>query len=183
MILSDTDLKKRGASIVEPFDPECVQPSSYDVALEGHLAIPKPYSRIDLRTDEPRDRMVFEKFTEFELHPRQAVLACTQEVVRVPHDLSARVEGKSSLGRLFLSVHITAGVLDAGFEGQVTLEIVNHGPWTIVMWPGMKIAQISFFKMTSVCETPYGSGKLGSHYLGQKGPTPAAGRRGPGKPT
>jgi dCTP deaminase len=122
--------------------------------------------------------MNFVDFDRYELHPRQSVLACTEEVVRCPLDLSARIEGKSSLGRLFMAVHITAGVIDAGFHGQVTLEIVNHGPWTIVLWPSMPIAQVNYFQMTGPCEVPYGSKKLGSHYLGQRGPTPASGRRG-----
>jgi dCTP deaminase len=180
MILSDRDLKSRRTELIEPFHDEAVQPSSYDLALEGRIAIPKPYKRIDLRTDEPGEHMTFEDFESYDLHPRHAVLASTKEVVRCPLDLSARVEGKSTLGRLFLSVHITAGVIDAGFHGQVTLEIVNHGPWTVVLWAGMSIAQISYIRLTSECSTPYGAG-LGSHYLGQKGPTPARGKRGPGK--
>jgi len=178
MILSDRDLRERGTSIIAPFTEECVQPSSYDLTLDCKLAVPIPYRTIDLRVDEPREHMKFVDFDSYELLPGQAILACTKEVVKCPLDLSARIEGKSSLGRLFMAVHITAGVIDAGFSGQVTLEVVNHGPWTIVIWSGMKIAQVSYFLLTRACETPYGSSKLGSHYLDQRGPTPATGRRG-----
>lgn len=176
-ILADIDLKNLGSQIIEPFDLKCVQPSSYDLALDKELAIPIPYKTIDLRVDEPKDSMNFIEFESYELHPGKSILACTKEIVRCPLNLSARVEGKSSLGRLFMSVHITAGVIDAGFRGQITLEIVNHGPWTIILWPGMKIAQVSYFSMTKECEIPYGSKKLGSHYLEQRGPTPSAGKR------
>lgn len=177
MILSDVDLIARGDDLIENFDRKCVQPSSYDLSLDGMMAVPIPYKRVDLRYDEPRDFMNFVKFDEHELHPGQAILASTKEVVKCPLDLSARIEGKSSLGRLFLAVHITAGVIDAGFEGQITLEIVNHGPWTVVLHDGMRIAQVSYLQLTRNCTTPYGSEKLGSHYLGQRGPTPASGKR------
>lgn len=177
MILSDSDLIRRGPELISPFALDRVQPSSYDVLLFNQLAIPESPNRIDLRFDEPRKAMRFETFDEYVLRPGSAVLGCTEEIIKCPLDLSARIEGKSSLGRIFLSVHITAGVLDAGFHGQVTLEIVNHGPWDIVLWPGMPIAQVSYFVLTNQCNTPYGSDKLGSHYLGQLGPTPAAGRR------
>jgi dCTP deaminase len=177
MILSDKDLKHRGHELISPFRIENVQPSSYDVTLYKQLAIPLPERRIDLRYDEPRESMVFHDFSEYVLTPGSAVLGCTEETIFCPLDLSARIEGKSSLGRLFLSVHITAGVLDAGFQGQVTLEIVNHGPWDLVLYPGMRIAQVSYIKLTSLVETPYGSSVLGSHYLAQRGPTPAAGKR------
>lgn len=177
MILSDRDLKLRGAELISPFRTGNVQPSSYDVTLYNQLAIPLPDRKMDLRYDEPRESMVFHEFSEFILKPGSAVLGCTDETIYCPLDLSARIEGKSSLGRLFLSVHITAGVLDAGFTGQVTLEIVNHGPWDLILYPGMRIAQVSYIKLTCPVETPYGSGSLGSHYLGQRGPTPAAGKR------
>ena len=94
-----------------------------------------------------------------------------------PSDLVARVEGKSSLGRLFMAVHVTAGWIDSGFTGQITLEIVNHGPWVVVLWPGMPIAQINFARLTRPCLTPYGTPALGSHYQNQKGATSAVGKR------
>lgn len=178
MILSDVDLKKLGISIVEPFDESCIQPSSYDLSLGNKIAVPIPYRTIDLRVDEPRDHMRIIEINEYILHPGDCILASTRETVKCPLHLSARVEGKSSLGRLFMAVHITAGVVDAGFVGQITLEIVNHGPWDIVLWPGMKIAQLSYIQMSTECENPYGSPQLGSHYNGQTGPTPASGKRG-----
>lgn len=178
MILTDKDLNGLGELIVSPFNPDRIQPSSYDLTLFRKLAVPIPYRTVDLRVDEPGEHMKFVEFDKYELHPGSSVLGCTEETVKCPLNLSARIEGKSTIGRLFVAVHITAGVIDAGFEGQITLEIVNHGPWTVVLWPGMRIAQLSYFTMTGECSTPYGSKSLGSHYLGQKGPTPASGRRG-----
>jgi dCTP deaminase len=180
MILSDRDLIVRKEELITPFDERFVQPSSYDLALSEEFLIPKKFdetAKIDIRYDDPS--ALLDKFTakEFILKPGMAVLGCTKEYVRCPKDLSARVEGKSTLGRLFLAVHVTAGVVDAGFEGQITLEIVNLGPWDIVLYEDMKIAQLSYFNMTSGCMNAYGSKKLKSHYNGQTGPTPASGRR------
>jgi dCTP deaminase len=107
------------------------------------------------------------------LHPGEFVLGSTLERVGVPTDLVARVEGKSSLGRLGLVIHSTAGFIDAGFDGHVTLELANLANLPITLYPGMKIGQISFIKMTSPAEKPYGSGAKGSKYQGQRGPTPS----------
>jgi dCTP deaminase len=109
----------------------------------------------------------------FMLHPGEFVLGSTLERVGVPSDLVARVEGKSSLGRLGLVIHSTAGFIDAGFDGHVTLELANLANLPITLYPGMKIGQISFIKMTSPAEKPYGSGAKGSKYQGQRGPTPS----------
>jgi dCTP deaminase len=109
----------------------------------------------------------------FILHPGEFVLGSTLERVAVPNDLVARVEGKSSLGRLGLLIHSTAGFIDAGFDGHVTLELANVANLPITLYPGMKIGQISFMKMTSPAEKPYGSGAKGSKYQGQRGPTPS----------
>jgi dCTP deaminase len=109
----------------------------------------------------------------FMLHPGEFVLGSTLERVAVPTDLVARVEGKSSLGRLGLVIHSTAGFIDAGFDGHVTLELANLANLPITLYPGMKIGQISFIKMTSPAEKPYGSGAKGSKYQGQRGPTPS----------
>jgi dCTP deaminase len=109
----------------------------------------------------------------FMLHPGEFVLGSTLERVGVPTDLVARVEGKSSLGRLGLVIHSTAGFIDAGFDGHVTLELANLANLPITLYPGMKIGQISFIKMTSPAEKPYGSGAKGSKYQGQRGPTPS----------
>jgi len=109
----------------------------------------------------------------FMLHPGEFVLGSTLERVAVPSDLVARVEGKSSLGRLGLVIHSTAGFIDAGFDGHVTLELANLANLPMTLYPGMKIGQISFIKMTSPAEKPYGSGAKGSKYQGQRGPTPS----------
>jgi dCTP deaminase len=109
----------------------------------------------------------------FMLHPGEFALGSTLERVAVPSDLVARVEGKSSLGRLGLVIHSTAGFIDAGFDGHVTLELANLANLPITLYPGMKIGQISFIKMTSPAEKPYGSGAAGSKYQGQRGPTPS----------
>lgn len=175
-ILNDADLIKLGTKIVEPFDETAVQPSSIDLTLEGEFLIPNDGARIDLRYDEPRKSMTHVTSEEYVLKPGKCLLGSTQQVVRCPNDLSCRVEGKSSLGRLFLAIHVTAGVVDAGWEGQITLEIVNHGSWDIVLYKGMNIAQLSYFKLSGECLKPYGKSR-GSHYNGQMGPTACAGRR------
>lgn len=180
MILSDNDLLVLGPSLLHPFSPLRVQPASYDLILHEDLQVPgKAWNPVDLRKHSPRDlmRSVRIESKGFELQPGECVLGSTQETVSCPVDLVARVEGKSSLGRLFLAVHVTAGWIDSGFTGQVTLEIVNHGPWVVVLWPGMPIAQINFAKLNQPCCKPYGTPGLGSHYQGQQGPTPAAGKR------
>jgi dCTP deaminase len=177
MILTDHDINDLSTILIEPFSQENIQPSSYDLSLDGEFLIPIPDRRIDLRVDDPKDHMDRLRCDEYTLKPGASILGSTIEVVKCPHYLSSRIEGKSSIGRLFVAVHITAGVIDAGWYGQITLEIVNHGPWEIILWKGMKIAQISYFKLTGQCETPYGASKLRSHYLGQSGPTAAARRR------
>lgn len=177
-ILSDNELILRGPELIAPFNPGLVQPSSYDLTLYGKILKPNRGARIDIRVDEPKDHMTGLEFDEYVMSPGECILGCTNEVVTCPRDLSARVEGKSSLGRLFLTAHITAGVIDSGFKGQITLEIVNHGPWELVLYRNMKIAQLSYFGLTSDVRTLYGSTALGSHYNGQMGPTPSAGKRG-----
>ena len=179
MILSDGDLLKLGPSLLDPFNPERVQPASYDLALHKKLQVPSVGHTVDLRKHNPRklSEAVCIPHHGFELYPGRCVLGSTQETVACPSDLVARVEGKSSLGRLFLAVHVTAGWIDSGFTGQITLEIVNHGPWVVVLWPGMPISQINFAHLTQPCRTPYGTPSLGSHYQGQMGPTPAVGNR------
>jgi dCTP deaminase len=109
----------------------------------------------------------------FILHPGEFVLGSTREYVKLPNDLVARLEGKSSLGRLGLLIHSTAGYVDPGFEGHLTLELSNVANLPITIYPNMKIGQISFFKLTSEAENPYGSSAVGSKYQGQRGPTPS----------
>ena len=179
-VLTDRDIIALAPQLITPFDPQNVQPSSYDLTLYPELLIPTSGAELEMDLDilEPAEHMVRVPITDrYVLKPGEAVLGATREVVNCPSTLSARVEGKSSLGRIFLAVHITAGVVDAGFCGQITLEIVNHGPWSIVLKPGMKIAQLTYFPMNGECAKLYGDERLGSHYNGQHGPTPASGRR------
>lgn len=180
-LLPDHEIHKLGSQLIEPFDPKCVQPASYDLSLHPEVLAP-PNTRfsevVDLRKDDPRSLMRPVSLREgYELLPGACLIASTAEVIHCAADVAARVEGKSSLGRLFLAVHVTAGWLDPGWSGQVTLEMVNHGPWSIVLWSGMKIAQVNFMRMSSACVRPYGSSGLGSHYQNQRGPTAAIGKR------
>jgi dCTP deaminase len=177
-ILPDHEILRRGSQLIEPFDERCVQPTSYDLSLHAEGLVPLAGHRIDLRVDRPREAMSKVILGDgFDLLPGACLLASTAEVVRCPSDIAARVEGKSSLGRLFLAVHVTAGWVDAGWNGQLTLEVVNHGPWTIRLWAGMKIAQVNFTRLAAPCSVPYGSPKLGSHYQDGQGPTAATGER------
>jgi dCTP deaminase len=165
-----------GLVCIDPFDERRVQPASYDLTLHSEaLRVVSGHPMVDLRSTTPSDYM--EKVTikdGYLLHPGSCLLTSTLESISLGPSIVARVEGKSTLGRLFLSVHITAGFIDPGWNGRITLEMVNHGPLTIVLWPGMKIAQLSFTKMSSESQVPYGSPKLGSHYQGQVGVVAAA---------
>ena len=169
-VLPDVEIRAYGAALISPFNPECVQPASYDLTLSDKILVP-----VVNKNRTPETRLVtVDKSDGFTLAPHACVLGSTVETVRVPGDLVARVEGKSSLGRLFIAAHVTAGWIDAGFEGELTLEIVNHGPWDVTLRPGMRIAQVNFTKLTQSCERPYGSPGLGSHYQNQRGPTAGA---------
>jgi len=178
MILSDVDIRKaiaNGQIGIEPFDEVDVQPSSVDLHADGLFRIftNHRYPIIDVK--EPMEDLTslveVKNDDPFILHPGEFVLGSTLEYIRLPNDLVARLEGKSSLGRLGLLIHSTAGFIDAGFEGHLTLELSNVATLPITIYPGMKIGQISFMKLTSEAENPYGSSKLGSKYLGQRGPT------------
>lgn len=180
VILSDRDLRAdlaAGRIIIEPFDETCVQPSSIDVKVSNLFRVFRNHTAAVL--DVKQDLTGLTELVEvpegeaFLLHPGEFVLGSTLERVAVPSDLVARVEGKSSLGRLGLVIHSTAGFIDAGFDGHVTLELANLANLPITLYPGMKIGQISFIKMTSPAEKPYGSGAQGSKYQGQRGPTPS----------
>ena len=180
MLLSDRDIKAEitaGRVKVEPFTDAMVQPSSVDVRLDRFFRVFEnhKYSVIDPSTEQAEltREVISEGDEPFILHPGEFVLGSTLERVAVPNDLVARVEGKSSLGRLGLLIHSTAGFIDAGFDGHVTLELANVANLPITLYPGMKIGQISFMKMTSPAEKPYGSGAKGSKYQGQRGPTPS----------
>ena len=183
MLLSDIDILALGPSVIDSFDPKKVQPASYDLALDSLLLI--PYGRVsdvDLRISKPANltygfNMAAHSTKSFSLEPGKCVLGSTQEVITCPRDIAIRVEGKSSLARLFMLPHVAAGWIDPGFHGQITLEIVNLGPWSIVLYPGMPVAQMNFTKMSTPVGTPYGTNGLGSHYQGQMGPTSSVGER------
>ena len=178
MLLSDRDIRSEldsGRIGLDPLDLDMVQPSSVDVHLDRFFRLfdNHKYQHIDPAMDQPDlTRLVEVDSTEaFVLHPGEFVLGATFEVVSLPDDVAARLEGKSSLGRLGLLTHSTAGFIDPGFSGHVTLELSNVATLPITLWPGMKIGQLCFFRLTSPAEHPYGSEKYGSRYQGQRGPT------------
>jgi dCTP deaminase len=180
MLLSDRDIRAAIESkrvVLEPFDPDMVQPSSVDVRLDRFFRVFENhrYPHIDPAENQPDLTRLVEPPGEepFVLHPGEFVLASTYEIVTLGDDISARLEGKSSLGRLGLLTHSTAGFIDAGFSGHVTLELSNVATLPIKLWPGMKIGQLCFFALSSPAEEPYGSGRTGSRYQGQRGPTPS----------
>lgn len=178
MLLSDRDLVseiKSGQLGLDPFEPSLVQPSSIDVRLDrlfrvfnNHL-----YTHIDPaeRQDDLTALVDVPDGEAFILHPGEFVLASTVETVTLGHQLAARLEGKSSLGRLGLLVHSTAGFIDPGFSGHVTLELSNVASLPIRLWPGMKIGHICVLRLSSPAEHPYGSAVYGSRYQHQRGPT------------
>jgi dCTP deaminase len=180
VLLSDRDIKAEiDAKRVQldPFDAAMVQPSSVDVRLDRFFRVFENhrYPHIDPAEEQPDlTRMVEPQDEEpFILHPGEFVLGSTYELVTLPDDVAARLEGKSSLGRLGLLTHSTAGFIDPGFSGHVTLELSNVATLPIKLWPGMKIGQLCFFRLSSPAEHPYGSAKYGSRYQGQRGPTPS----------
>ncbi len=178
VLLSDRDIRAEVDDkrvVLDPFDPEMIQPSSVDVRLDRFFRVFENhrYPHIDPAEDQPDlTRAVEPQGDEpFILHPGEFVLGSTYEVVTLPSDVAARLEGKSSLGRLGLLTHSTAGFIDPGFSGHVTLELSNAATLPIKLWPGMKIGQLCFFRLSSPAENPYGSEKYGSRYQGQRGPT------------
>ncbi len=180
MLLSDRDILAEIAAeriVVEPYDEAMVQPSSIDFRLDRYFRVFENhrYPHIDPAADQSDLTRQVEPVGDepFILHPGEFVLGSTYEVVTLPDDLAARVEGKSSLGRLGLLTHATAGFVDPGFSGHVTLELANVATLPIKLYPGMKIGQLCFFRLTSAAEHPYGSAKYGSRYQGQRGPTPS----------
>ena len=180
MLLSDKDIRAAitsGRIALDPYDPAMVQPSSVDVRIDRYFRVFENhrYPHIDPSIEQAElTRLVEPDGDEpFILHPGEFVLGSTYEVVSLPDDVSARLEGKSSLGRLGLLTHSTAGFIDAGFSGHVTLELSNVATLPIKLWPGMKIGQLCFFRLTSPAEAPYGSGAEGSGYQGLRGPTPS----------
>ncbi|WP_431881731.1 dCTP deaminase [Micromonospora chalcea] len=180
MLLSDRDLTaeiKAGALTLEPFEPKLMQPASVDVRLDNLFRTfnNHRYTHIDPAAQQPDlTRLVEIPAGEaFVLHPGEFALGSTLEEIALADHLAGRVEGKSSLGRLGLLVHSTAGFIDPGFSGHVTLELSNVAGLPITLWPGMKIGQLAVFRLSSPAEHPYGSAVYGSHYQGQRGPTPS----------
>ncbi|MDT0445052.1 dCTP deaminase [Streptomyces johnsoniae] len=180
MLLSDKDIRTEidaGRVRIDPYDPTMVQPSSIDVRLDRYFRVFENhrYPHIDPATEQPDLTRVIEPPGDepFILHPGEFVLASTYEVITLPEDVASRLEGKSSLGRLGLLTHSTAGFIDPGFSGHVTLELSNMATLPIKLWPGMKIGQLCMFRLTSPAEHPYGSSRAGSRYQGQRGPTPS----------
>ncbi len=180
MLLSDRDILDEidaGRITIKPFDPAMVQPASIDVRLDRYFRVFENHRYPHIDPAQAQDDLTREVQAEgdepFILHPGEFVLGSTYEEVSLPGDLAARVEGKSSLGRLGLLTHATAGFVDPGFSGHVTLELANVATLPIKLYPGMKIGQFCFFRMSSASEHPYGSEKYGSRYQGQRGPTPS----------
>lgn len=178
VLLSDRDIRTEidnGRVVLDPWEPAMMQPSSIDVRLDKYFRLfdNHKYPVIDPAQDQlDLTRLVEVDPDEgFVLHPGEFVLGSTLEGISLPDDLAARVEGKSSLGRLGLLTHATAGFVDPGFSGHVTLELSNVATLPIMLWPGMKIGQLCFFRLSSPSEHPYGSSAYGSHYQGQRGPT------------
>ena len=182
VILSDRTLREQlaaGRIVIDPFDESLIQPSSIDVRISNLFRVFRNHTRgvIDVKLDmvDLTELIEIPEASEepFILHPGEFVLGSTLERIGVPDDLVGRVEGKSSLGRLGLLIHSTAGFIDAGFDGHITLELANVASLPITLYPGMKIGQVSFMQMTTPADQPYGTGASGSKYQGQRGPTPS----------
>ena len=180
MIFSDRTIKEAiatGRVLIDPFEPEMVQPSSVDLRCDYFFRVFENhrYPLIDPKAPQEDLTKLIEASEEepFILHPGEFVLGATLETIGLADDIVARLEGKSSLGRLGLLIHSTAGFIDPGFKGQVTLELSNVANLPIAIYPGMKIGQVSFYQLSTPAEHPYGSAGAGSKYQGQSGPTPS----------
>jgi dCTP deaminase len=180
MLISDKDIKKliKNASIeLTPFDESMIQPASIDVRLDKYFRVfdNHKYTNIDpsIEQKDLTHEVKVDSDKPFVLHPGEFVLGSTYEVVSLDATVAARLEGKSSLGRLGILTHSTAGFIDPGFTGHITLELSNMSTLPVLLWPGMKIGQLCFFEMSSAVENPYGSSANGSRYQNQRGPTPS----------
>ncbi|MBM4435188.1 MAG: dCTP deaminase [Chloroflexi bacterium] len=180
MVLSDRDIRAaigEGRIAIDPFDPRRLQPASVDITLDRSFRVFRStrHAYIDLAkgVDDITEIVTVDDGDRFILHPGEFVLGSTVERIRLGDDVVSRVEGKSSLGRLGLLIHSTAGFVDPGWDGHITLELSNVNTIPITLHPGMRIGQLSFFRLTSPAERPYGSAGLGSSYQGQAGPTPS----------
>jgi dCTP deaminase len=180
-VLSDRDIRaaiEAGEVVIRPYDPSDLQPSSVDLHLDRRFRVFRNnrYAYIDVRSPQPdlTEMLSVADDEPFILHPGEFVLGQVLEWVELPNNLVSRLEGKSSLGRLGLLIHSTAGYVDPGWKGNLTLELSNVANLPIALYYGMKIGQISFFRMSSAVERPYGSPELGSKYQGQSEPTASA---------
>ena len=180
MILSDRTIREEldaGRIVIDPLGTNAIQPSSVDLHVDRYFRVFRndttPYIDPKQRHEDLTELVEVKEEGAFILHPGEFVLGSTLERVALPHDLVARLEGKSSLGRLGLLIHSTAGFVDAGWDGHLTLELSNVATLPIALYPGMKIGQISFLRMTTPADVPYGSTATGSKYQGQRGPTPS----------
>jgi dCTP deaminase len=178
MLFSDRDIRDavtNGRIAIDPYDESMVQPSSIDVRLGRYFRVMARYPHTHIDPSVLQENLTQLTVTEpgepFILHPGEFVLGATVEVLKLPADIAARLEGKSSLGRLGLVVHSTAGFIDPGFTGTVTLELSNVSGLPMKLWPGMKVGQLCLFQMTSPAEYPYGHERNGSRYWGQTHPT------------
>jgi dCTP deaminase len=178
VLLSDGDIRREieAARVrLDPYDPAMVQPSSVDLRLDRYFRVFQNhrYSHIDPAEEQDELTVLIEPQDKepFVLHPGEFVLGATLEEITLPDDLAGRLEGKSSLGRLGLLTHSTAGFIDPGFTGHVTLELSNVANLPIKLWPGMKVGQLCLFRLETPAEHPYGSAVYGSRYQGQRGPT------------
>ncbi|MBF9709326.1 dCTP deaminase [Bifidobacterium dentium] len=180
MLLSDRDIlaaQADGHISLDPWTPEMVQPASIDVRLDRFFRLfnNHAYTYVDPAENqgELTEQFVVAADEPWILHPGEFALGSTWEYVKLDSTVAARLEGKSSLGRLGILTHSTAGFIDPGFEGHITLELSNVSTLPVKLWPGMKIGQMCFFRLSSPAEHPYGSQGTGSHYQGQRGPTPS----------
>ncbi len=180
MVLSDRTIREEldaGRIVIDPLGDDCIQPSSVDLHVDRYFRLFRNHSQrvIDVREDQEdlTELVDVGEDTPMVLHPGEFLLGSTVERVKLPGDLVARLEGKSSLGRLGLLIHSTAGFVDAGWDGHLTLELSNVANLPILLYPGMKIGQISFLRMSTPADRPYGTSGLGSKYQGQWGPTPS----------
>jgi dCTP deaminase len=180
VVLSDRTIRRlvdEGRIGVEPFDPGLMQPSSLDVRVDRLFRVFRnsryPYIDVKTEQEELTELVEVQPDEAFILHPGEFVLGSTLERITLPDDLVARLEGKSSLGRLGLLIHSTAGFIDPGWDGHVTLELSNVANLPITIYPAMKIGQLSFVQLSEPAEHPYGSAGIGSKYQGQRGPTPS----------
>jgi dCTP deaminase len=182
VVLSDRTIREemaKGRIVIHPLGEGCVQPASVDLHLDRNILVFRnnrvPFVDVRATNDRLTDMVTMGDDDPFMLHPGEFVLGSTLEHVEVPDDLVGRLEGKSSLGRIGLLIHSTAGYVDPGWKGHLTLELSNVSSLPITLYHRMKIGQISFLRLTAPAERLYGSAELGSKYQGQIDPTPSRG--------